>query len=81
MKQLKLPVKSYFTSFAVIEKNDDEVFGSYLHNGGLIGSLVQLKGADEETAKDIAMHVAATNPEYLNKAEVPADRLAHEKKF
>lgn len=65
--------------FAILDKNDDEVFGSYLHNGGLIGALVQLKGADEETAKDVAMHVAATNPEFLNKDEVPADRLAHEK--
>ncbi len=67
--------------FAVVEKNDDEVFGSYLHNGGLIGSLVLLKGGDEATAKDIAMHVAATNPEFLNKDQVPADRLAHEKQI
>lgn len=65
--------------FAIVEKQDGDVFGSYLHNGGLIASLVQLKGADEATAKDVAMHVAATNPEYLNKDEVPADRLAHEK--
>jgi elongation factor Ts len=65
--------------FAIIEKNDGDIFGEYLHNGGLIGALVQLKGADEQTAKDVAMHVAATNPEYLNKDEVPADRLAHEK--
>ncbi len=65
--------------FTILEKNDDEVFGAYLHNGGLIAALVQLKGADEATAKDIAMHVAATNPEYLNQAAVPADRLAHEK--
>ncbi|MFD1125955.1 translation elongation factor Ts [Lentilactobacillus raoultii] len=67
--------------FKIVEKGDDEVFGSYLHNGGLIASLVQLKGADETTAKDVAMHVAATNPEYLNQAEVPADRLAHEKEI
>uniref|UniRef100_UPI00403F74C6 translation elongation factor Ts n=1 Tax=Lentilactobacillus hilgardii TaxID=1588 RepID=UPI00403F74C6 len=67
--------------FEIVEKNDDEVFGSYLHNGGLIASLVELKGADEATAKDIAMHVAATNPEYLNQSEVPAERLAHEKEI
>ncbi len=67
--------------FTLVEKNDDEVFGSYLHNGGLIGALVLLKGADADTAKDVAMHVAATNPEYLNKDEVPADRLAHEKEI
>ncbi|WP_283678677.1 translation elongation factor Ts [Lentilactobacillus sp. Marseille-Q4993] len=66
--------------FEVIDKSDYEVFGAYLHNGGLISALVLLKGGDEETAKHIAMHVAATNPEYLNKDEVPADRLEHEKK-
>ncbi|AQW22159.1 translation elongation factor Ts [Lentilactobacillus curieae] len=66
--------------FEIVEKGDNEVFGSYLHNGGEIGALVLLDGADEETAKDVAMHVAAINPEYLNKDEVPADRLAEEKK-
>ncbi|CAM3050478.1 translation elongation factor Ts [Lactiplantibacillus plajomi] len=65
--------------FQVIEKGDDQNFGSYLHNGGLIGVLVVLDGADEATAKDVAMHVAAINPEYVNRTQVPADRLAHEK--
>lgn len=65
--------------FQIVEKADNEVFGDYLHNGGLIGALTVIEGADEEVARDIAMHVAATNPEYLNKNDVPADRLAHEK--
>ncbi|MFB9769282.1 translation elongation factor Ts [Lactiplantibacillus modestisalitolerans] len=65
--------------FHVIEKGADQNFGSYLHNGGLIGVLVVLDGADEATAKDVAMHVAAINPEYVNRTQVPADRLAHEK--
>lgn len=65
--------------FQVIEKGDDQNFGSYLHNGGLIGVLVVLDGADEATAKDVAMHVAAINPEYVNRSQVPAETLAHEK--
>ncbi|WP_338209412.1 translation elongation factor Ts [Lactiplantibacillus paraxiangfangensis] len=65
--------------FHVIEKGDDQNFGSYLHNGGLIGVLVVLDGADEATAKDVAMHVAAINPEYVNRSQVPAETLAHEK--
>ncbi|WP_024521665.1 translation elongation factor Ts [Lactiplantibacillus plantarum] len=65
--------------FQVVEKGADQSFGSYIHNGGQIAALVVLDGADSATAKDVAMHVAAINPEYVNREEVPADRLAHEK--
>ena len=57
--------------FDLITKNDDEVFGAYKHNGGAIVAVVTLKGNSEEAAKNIAMHVAAINPEYLNKDSVP----------
>lgn len=65
--------------FQVVEKGADQSFGSYIHNGGQIAALVVLDGADSATAKDVAMHVAAINPEYVNCEQVPADRLAHEK--
>ncbi|WP_432788352.1 translation elongation factor Ts [Lactiplantibacillus plantarum] len=65
--------------FQVVEKGADQSFGSYIHNGGQIAALVVLDGADSATAKDVAMHVAAINPEYVNREQVPADRLAHEK--
>lgn len=61
--------------FQLISKKDDEVFGAYKHNGGEIVALVTLKGGNEEAAKNIAMHVAAINPEYLDKDSVPADEL------
>ncbi|KRK80019.1 translation elongation factor Ts [Companilactobacillus nodensis] len=66
--------------FQIVDKTDDQVFGSYLHNGGLIAALTLLNGSDEEAAKDVAMHVAAINPTYLNRDAVPADVLEHEKK-
>ncbi|AUI71379.1 translation elongation factor Ts [Companilactobacillus alimentarius] len=65
--------------FQVLDKTDSQVFGSYLHNGGLIGAIVTLEGKDEDAAKDVAMHVAAINPEYMDRDQVPADRLEHEK--
>ncbi|WP_076637039.1 translation elongation factor Ts [Lactiplantibacillus plantarum] len=65
--------------FQVVEKGADQSFGSYIHNGGQIAALVVLDGADSATAKDVAMHVAAINPEYVNREQVSADRLAHEK--
>lgn len=71
--------KITFRRFKLINKSDDEVFGAYKHNGGAIVALVTLKGGNEEAAKNIAMHVAAINPEYLNKDSVPADELERQK--
>lgn len=71
--------KISFRRFKVVEKDDGDNFGKYLHNGGQIAALVTVKGADETTARDVAMHVAAVNPQYTSREEVPADVLAHEK--
>ena len=49
------------------------------HNGGAIVAVATLKGGNEEAAKNVAMHVAAINPEYLDKASVPADELERQK--
>ncbi len=65
--------------FAVVEKNDNEVFGAYLHNGGQIAALVVLEGTDESVAKNVAMHVAAVNPEFVSRDDIPAERLDHER--
>lgn len=64
--------------FEIAEKNDGDNFGAYLHNGGQIAALVTLEGGDEEAARDIAMHVAAINPQYLDRTQVPADELKHQ---
>ncbi len=52
--------------------------GTYLH-GGRIGALVALKGGDEALAKDLAMHVAAVNPAYVDASGVPAAVLEKER--
>ncbi len=54
--------------------------GAYVH-GTRIGALVALEGGDEAVARDVAMHVAASNPRYLNVANVPADVLAKEREI
>jgi len=53
---------------------------SYLH-GSRIGTLVLLEGGDETLGRDLAMHVAAINPQYLSTDEVPADFLAKEREI
>lgn len=52
--------------------------GAYVH-GGRIGVIAILNGGDEELAKDIAMHVAASSPQYVKPEDVPADVVEKEK--
>jgi elongation factor Ts len=54
--------------------------GSYAH-GARIGAIVALQGGDDELARDIAMHVAATNPVCTDEDGVPADMLEREKRI
>jgi len=54
--------------------------GDYLH-GSRIGVLVAMNSGSAELARDIAMHVAASRPRYVNNGEVPADEVAKEKEI
>ncbi len=56
------------------------VIGSYVH-GTRIGTLVGLNGGDPTLARDLAMHVAAANPQYLRPADVPESTLAKEREI
>ncbi|MDH5392115.1 MAG: translation elongation factor Ts [Gammaproteobacteria bacterium] len=52
--------------------------GSYKH-GSRIGVVVDIEGGDDELLKDIAMHIAATNPTCVSEEQVPAEMLEKEK--
>ena len=54
----------------VFNKTDDQVFGTYSHMGGKIAVLTVLNGSNAEVAKDVAMHVAAMNPKFLDREVV-----------
>jgi elongation factor Ts len=58
----------------------DSVIASYLH-GVRIGTVIALEGGDETLARDVAMHVAAMNPQYVSEADVPADALERERRI
>ena len=64
--------------------------GSYIHMGGKVGVLVEVncesdfvaRGEEfQQLVKDVAMHIAASSPSYLNREEVPADVVAKEKEI
>ena len=59
--------KLSFRRFELVEKEDNQVFGTYSHMGGKIVTLAVLEGTDEEVAKDVAMQIAAMRPLYLDK--------------
>ncbi len=77
-KTAKIGEKLSLRRFELIEKKDNEVFGSYLHMGGKIAVLTVLEGANSEVARDVAMQAAAMKPQYLSEADVPSDIIAHE---
>ena len=54
--------------------------GSYVH-GSRIGVLVGLEGGDDTVAHDLAMHVAASNPQYATAQDVPAEQVAKEREI
>ena len=63
----------------VINKTDAQVFGAYKHMGGRIVTITVVEGNDEVVAKDIAMHVAALNPKYVSKDDIPAVEIEKER--
>ena len=65
--------------FVVIEKNDEQNFVSYSHMGGRIGTLLVIDGNDVETGSKVAMHIAATNPQYLDSTQVNQEQLNKER--
>lgn len=68
-----------YRRFEVVEKSAGQGFGSYVHMGGKIATLVVLEKDDAELAKGLAMHIAANAPKYVAQEDIPADVIAHEK--
>jgi len=77
----KIGEKLTLRRFEVKTKTDADAFGGYLHMGGRIGVLTVLEGStDEAAAKDVAMHIAALKPLYVNRDQVTAEEIERERK-
>ncbi|MFK5984498.1 MAG: translation elongation factor Ts [Pseudomonadota bacterium] len=74
----KIGEKMTVRRFQVI--NTEGLLGQYIH-GNKIGVVVEVQNGDEALAKDVAMHVAATNPNALNADALSADLLAKEREI
>ena len=60
---------------------DSGVVGAYVHGNNRIAVLVALTGGDNDLAKDVAMHVAAVNPQVVSPDDMPAEVIAKEKEI
>ena len=74
---VKMGEKFDLRRFTIIAQ-DNNVIGSYIHMGGKIAVAVSLDKGDDEIAKQLSMHIAANNPQYLTIDDVPADVREHE---
>ena len=67
--------------FARLVPRAGERFASYVHGNGRIGVLVGIRGGDPDLGKDLAMHVAASDPRFAVRSEVSAETLETEREI
>jgi len=60
---------------------DSGVVGAYVHSNKRIAVLVELKGGDQDLARDVSMHIAAVNPQVVSAADMPEALVAKEKEI
>ena len=78
---VKIGEKLDFRRSEVVTKTDAQSFGAYIHMGGKISVLALVEGNNDEVAKGLAMHIAANNPTYISKENIPTETVEHEKKI
>lgn len=77
----KIGEKMSLRRFVRIEVKDSEKLAHYIHLGSKIGVFVRLNNSsvDDRIAKDVAMHIAASHPQYLNKSDISPEVIEKEK--
>lgn len=63
----------------LVAESDDGLVAMYLHTNGVLGTLVEMATGDDATARDVAMHVTASEPLVVNADELPESVLAKER--
>lgn len=69
----KIGEKLSLRRVVAMSKSEGETFGAYSHMGGTVAALVKVANADDEKARDVAMHVAASAPQYISEDEIAED--------
>lgn len=77
----KIGEKISLRRFQIIKKEQNQIFGFYIHKNQKIATINVLEGGDEVVAKNIAMHIAALNPKYMTMTDVNQQELEKELNF
>ncbi|MGV8040765.1 MAG: translation elongation factor Ts [Thermoanaerobaculaceae bacterium] len=81
-KIAKIGENILFSRLACLSAGAGMQLGTYLHMGGKIGVVVEISAsADEETVKDVAMHIAAAEPRWVRRDEVAAEVINEEREI
>lgn len=64
--------------FTVVEKTDDQLFGTYVHHDGKTACIVVINGKNEEVGKPVAMQIASMKPQYVDRDHMPHEIVEHE---
>lgn len=79
-KEMIAKIGENMTVRRFVAMNAETALGVYLH-GARIGVVVALSGGDEDLARDVAMHVAASNPMCIDESGIPAEAIAKEREI
>lgn len=76
---VKIGEKLDLRRFELLEKNENQTFGGYIHMGGKISVLLLIDGKiSQEDADNLAMHVAANAPLYISREDIPSAEVEKE---
>lgn len=70
---VKIGEKLDLRRYQIVHLVEGQAIGTYIHMGGKIGVVVILDKEDQELADNLAMHIAANNPLYVDKSAIPAE--------
>ena len=76
---VKIGEKLDLRRFEIVTKNEGQSFGYYIHMGGKVSAIALIDKDLPEIAKDLSIHIAASKPVYLTKADIPAEIIEREK--
>jgi len=78
---MKIGEKIDLRRYQIIEAKGAEVIGGYVHMNGKISTIALMTGVDKAFADNMAMHITANNPQFIDSTSIPKEALEHETKI
>jgi elongation factor Ts len=78
---MKIGEKIDLRRYEVLQATAGQIIGSYIHMNGKLSTIVLMTGADQTLADNLAMHITANNPRFIDSQSIPKDALEYETKI